>query len=120
MTCARCAKLQDRVEELTAALGILDDATTEILRQRFKLRPVEANILTRLYAAAGRVVQLWALEQALVAQDPLGNAVRVHVSRLRKALGADHIETVHSGGYRLSPVGRARVYQALNPKRVAA
>ncbi|MCB1405361.1 MAG: response regulator transcription factor [Rhodobacteraceae bacterium] len=61
----------------------------------------EWAVLDALIGARGRVLTKGALEEALFAFDaPVdGNAVEVYVSRLRKKLGAEAIETRRGLGY---------------------
>ncbi|MBL8906400.1 MAG: response regulator transcription factor [Rhizobiales bacterium] len=64
----------------------------------------EWALVDRLAARLGTVVAKSQLEDALYefGEEVESNAVEVHVSRLRKKLGAEFIETVRGLGYRLS------------------
>lgn len=120
MTCPHCARMKAEIERLRDGLGILNDLeeTALALREHFAITATGANILAQLYAGGGRPVQYWALEQHMkFAQD--ARTLKAHVWFLRNAVGPDFIETVREVGYRLTPVGRARCYQALRRREAA-
>ncbi|MDP1598994.1 hypothetical protein [Phenylobacterium sp.] len=119
MSCPQCSKLSRELAGAREMLGLLDgDVAADVIRRRFKLSLMDARILMRLYAAAGRPVQFWALEQELQVESRAG--LKVHISHIRRSLGGDFVETARDVGYRLSPVGRARIYQAINERREVA
>lgn len=73
--------------------------------QTLKLSPREFQILLELAREPGAVVAKGALAQRL---EPLGDpvdfaAIEVHVSNLRRKIGAERIHTVRGIGYLLAP-----------------
>ncbi|MBA2964272.1 MULTISPECIES: response regulator transcription factor [Ramlibacter] len=67
--------------------------------------PREWQVLEALVARPGRVVTRGDLEALMLGFDGevSSNSVEVHVSHLRRKLGADAIETVRGVGYRVGP-----------------
>jgi two-component system response regulator QseB len=70
-----------------------------------KLSPREFRLLLELSRAAGTVVSKGVLATRL---EPLGDpvdfsAIEVHVSNLRRRVGADRIRTVRGVGYMFVP-----------------
>jgi two-component system OmpR family response regulator len=65
----------------------------------------EWQVLEALLQRAGRVVSKADLEALMLGLDGdvASNALEVHVSRLRRKLGNDVIETVRGLGYRVTP-----------------
>ena len=83
----------------------IDQTGREIRRdgQRIDITGREWAVLDQLLGRRNRIVTKEQIEEALY---PFGaeiesNAIEVHVSRLRKKLGRDFIETVRGVGYRL-------------------
>lgn len=76
-----------------------------------ELTPVEYAILVHLAERVGRAVTRADLAQAVLDREDEaeGRALDVHVSRIRKKLGAHdaHLATVWGIGYRLDPTPRA-------------
>lgn len=112
----------DELVELAAfyedLLGVNDNLErTDQLRQAFDLPPGPAWLLSRLAAADGRLFKREALVDYLppndAAHDRTDKIVDVHMVKVRRAIGADAIETVHGIGWRLTPLGRYRVRRAL-------
>ncbi len=66
----------------------------------------EFELLSRLIQSKGRAVSKQVLEDALFAWDSQvsSNAVEVYMSRLRKKLPKDSIETIRGIGYRLKAI----------------
>jgi DNA-binding response OmpR family regulator len=119
MTCPRCETLARELAELRGSIGALEDDSAPTVARRFRMSFMDARLTMRLYAAAGRSVQTYALEEELLGDDPAPETLRVHIYRIRQALGGDAIETVRDVGYRLTPLGRAKIYQTLNQERAA-
>ena len=69
-----------------------------------ELTPREFSILEYLMRRVGEVVPKGEILEHVwdFAYDGTDNVVEVHVSALRRKLGADAIETVRGGGYRMS------------------
>ena len=123
MTCDRCARLEEENAELRRELGLVLDRThVGLLVDRFNLPTQPSRLLLTLYNAKGRVLADYFLHDAISRKDfrYRDSLVKISVHRVRAVLGEQAIETVRGQGYRLSAVGRARVYQALNPHGVAA
>lgn len=128
--CQRCRELEDRIADLEVELGMRQDVReVDRLAKALRLKATAVHLLLCLRDAKGRVVPAWALEQALPKKDrakerEYDNA-KVHVCHIRKALGADAIETSWGRGYRLTPQGEERVkqivaaYDALQAVRAA-
>lgn len=114
--CERCAQLEEELAWLKGERDIeVSLSRVDLMRRRFRLEPAGARLLLTLYDAQGRVVPHLALEEAC-SRDPdmvASNSLKVHVHRARNALGDGVIETAPGMGYRMTPLGRARVYQAL-------
>lgn len=113
---------QDELVELAAyyedLLGVNENLERQLtLKKAFSLPGGPAWLLSRLAAADGRLLRKEALIDHLPANDSAherqDKLVDVHMCRLRKAIGADAIETVWGVGWRLTPVGRLRVKRAL-------
>ncbi len=65
----------------------------------------EFALLERLMRRPGAAVSKPVLEQSIYGwgEEVESNAIEVHVSNLRKKLGADLLQTVRGAGYRMSP-----------------
>ncbi|MFX1676189.1 response regulator [Paraburkholderia sp. A2WS-5] len=83
----------------------IDTATRNVMREgvRIDLTASEWAILEALIQRRGVIVSKSQLEGSLYSfNDEIGsNTIEVHMSRLRKKLGAELIETVRGLGYRL-------------------
>lgn len=81
----------------------LDPATREVTRggARVELTSVEFGLLDALLAAAGQVVDRESLTETVLGRpySPYDRAIDVHVSNLRRKLGAARIKTVRGVGY---------------------
>lgn len=84
---------------------LIDTAARNVMREgtRIDLTASEWAILEALIQRRGVIVSKSRLEESLYSfADEIGsNTIEVHVSRLRKKLGAEMIETVRGLGYRL-------------------
>lgn len=84
---------------------LIDTAARKMTREgvRIDLTASEWALLDALIQRRGVIVPKSRLEESLYSfADEIGsNTIEVHVSRLRKKLGADTIETVRGLGYRL-------------------
>ncbi len=112
-------------EELVARLRALQRRTTGAANARVQLGEVEVDLMARavyrqgeridvtqrewrvleaLLQRAGRVVSKNDLEALMLGLggELASNSLEVHISRLRRKLGADVIETVRGMGYRVS------------------
>lgn len=112
--CARCADLEERVAWLERELGMVRDIERHHrFRRAARLIPSTAEVVLRLYDAAGGVVTnaqiLEMLPSGRLEKDVLTNLTKVHMCRARRALGRDVVETQWGVGYRMTPQGRARV-----------
>lgn len=120
--CERCEELEEEVAYLRSELGLTKNATTtQAIRKRFGFSIAESELAYALYSTTNGLSRP-ALEELLIrdkAAEYESNTLSVYVSRIRQIAGRDFIETLNGFGYRMSPVGRARIYQALN-SQVAA
>lgn len=112
-------------EELVARLRALQRRTTGATNARVQVGEVEVDLMARavyrqgeridvtqrewrvleaLLQRAGRVVSKNDLESLMLGLggELASNSLEVHISRLRRKLGADVIETVRGMGYRVS------------------
>lgn len=113
-------------EELVARLRALQRRSAGAASARIQLGPVEVDltakaaylhgdrvdvtqrewqVLEALLQRAGRVVSKNDLEALMLGLggELASNSLEVHISRLRRKLGADVIETVRGMGYRVTP-----------------
>lgn len=123
-SCPNCHELTLRVEALEQVLGVVSDlgegGVTQQIRRAFGLTPGQARIVSRLFAAEGRLVPCDALEGEANAHR-WSRSLPVQVSRIRANLGYDAIATHrHPSGYSLSTGGLIAIRQALQPAQVAA
>lgn len=114
--CDRCSVLEERIAFLEGELQAqLRQDQIMALKRRFRLSPVEAQIVLRLYAA-GRPVAHWSLVDEFIG-NPDGewalNSLKVRIHSIRKRLGFDAIDTAHGHGYQITALGKALVYNAL-------
>lgn len=124
MTCPHCADKDDRIAWLEGELGLRVTAgARHALCRAFIIRPSEATILARLYAAKGNCVSTWILMDETArspGRDDRGlNNISVLILRLRRALGREAIETVYAAGYRLSAAGMAKVSSAIEAESIS-
>lgn len=121
--CDRCDDLEERVAWLESELGLRGELERVDVFRAAGLAPAEGLLVSRLYAARGRVVSREQLEEALPAIDPAGervcHIVRCYVSRVRAKLGHDAIATIWGGGYRLTDHGMTTVAAFLGPREAA-
>jgi len=76
------------------------------------LRPVEYRLLVRLMQNAGRIVKREQLLEMLWEETYEGvedNTLSVHISRLRRKLGIEYIETIRGFGYRFTKQVQERI-----------
>lgn len=111
--------LEERVAYLEGELGLSIELTRIADVIKLGMWPCVARAALALHDAGGRVLSA---QQILDAVPPLDRSVergttdmvRLLVSRVRKALGADSVATVWGlGGYRITPAGSARLSAAL-------
>lgn len=83
----------------------LTDKAAYVSGQRMELTQREWQVLESLVTRPGRIVSKTELESLLLglSGELASNSVEVHISRLRRKLGADLIETVRGLGYRVTP-----------------
>lgn len=119
MTCPHCtgriAELEEVVLQLRRELK-LEPRQQEIsaVMDVWKLSVSEARLILILYHAAGAVVPHLRLFRETSNDDSFPDVVKTKICRIRAVLGADLFATRRGVGYAMTPVGRARVYQALN------
>lgn len=114
--CSACAELREENAHLRRQLGLAKDqaAIYEIAR-RFRLTRQQATLVSSLYAAKPRPLSVGVIEDLI--RDGEGDGAKLVqsvVSTVRRKVGQDFVETVWGQGYRLSPIGQARVYQILH------
>ena len=134
MSCARCEQLEEEVAFLKSELGQgTADGDLQALRMAMRHvagrnrigRSSPAAVVLTLYRAHGRILSKHQLMEALPPRaggddDRIPKIVDVWVCRARIGIGRDSIENVWGRGYRLTPVGMARVAEILQPAQVAA
>lgn len=126
MSCPHCAEKDDRIAWLESELGgrlaadLVDRIRSALIAGgRQSKRAGAAKLIAALYDARGRTMTRPQLSDAL--PSTLGHTERsdkiidVWVCHARKSLGKDAIENVWGRGYRLTPIGMARVAAILNP-----
>lgn len=118
MTCRQCIHREDlehRIEWLEGELGLRVDADqVDRLRDAFKVTPAVAKVILMLWRAKGLPVVSAQLAEALPISDHVldrddDRLLPVYAHRIRKALGADGLQTAHGQGYRLTTVGLQRI-----------
>lgn len=114
------AHLREQVAYLRSELGDMVTANeARALRRAIYMEPKQALILLRLYHARGRVVTHFQLAETL-GPDGTYNAVKVHLSRLRKLFGVDLVENVYGRGYALTARGLEMIGAALEQPHARA
>lgn len=112
---ARIAELEQRVAWLEGELGLaVDDADLTAVRIAMNLGPTAARFGLILAKAHPRIVQKWVLEESmsLFSRKDDSEAMKVHIHRLRRALGPHSVTAVWGTGYRLSDEAAARIMVA--------
>lgn len=120
MICARCEQLEERVAWLESELGLQRDNDTYAKLRAYSRAVVPgysntaARFIMALYGARGRVVSRFALLEAMPprngGEDERSlNILSVWACWARKVVGRDGIEALWGRGYRLTPIGMARV-----------
>ena len=116
--CERCAELEAEVFVLRRELGLVHEVDQlRAVRAIAGLSKGQARMVLALYTA-GRPLTQYALEQALRGPDAEpydANTIAQFVLQIRRKLGADAIETIGGGAYRLSAPAASRVMAALHP-----
>lgn len=125
MSCARCIALEAENRRLKAQLGIhVSKDAAELLRDGLGVSLQQACLIAALHTFNGRAMGSWALIDALLQFYPYKRSddavIRVQLSRIRSAMGADFIETVLGVGYALTASARARCDGLLQAQQVAA
>lgn len=114
--CIHCQAAREEIAELRKALGLSGRLTDQrAIERRFVLTHAQARITQALYDAAGRVVPRATLDSIALTPDAQldgSDALKTHICRIRAKIGPDTIDTA-SGGYAMTPVGRALIYTAL-------
>lgn len=80
------------------------DPTAQALREWFAVKPVDALILSALYAAGGQVAASAEI-RTVTGQSPKG--LQTSVAALRDAMDEGSILNAYGSGYRLTPTGLA-------------
>jgi DNA-binding response OmpR family regulator len=118
-------ELEDEVAYLRDELRPADNGEQGRLMAALKTTAAETRILLALYAGKGRPVSNWRLSEAspparMTADRNDIAVLKIWISRIRRKLGADAVQTVYGIGYALTPEGAARVKAALGDERAAA
>ena len=79
-------------------------------REWFGLRPTAADVLAKLYLAAGGFLTSIELSHAVGA---LPSAMRFHLSQVRQAMDCEALDSLKGCGYRLSEAGLAECRLAI-------
>ena len=117
----------ERIEHLEAEVAylrsevVLDATAQQVadLADAFKLSPSQAWIVAALLnAKPGKAIRRERLLDDQPFQRPdadhFGNTVDVQMSRIRRRLGHDAVETVRAVGFRLTDAGRARITEKVS------
>lgn len=119
-----CEERDAALEELAWFRSEASDAdeitAATTLARRLGIKRSAVKTLLALYAARGRALTLAHLDEAVPAEGNRADGDRnysicfkVWVHQIRKALGADTIETIYGVGYRLTPKGMGAVASLL-------
>lgn len=116
--CDRCEELEAEIADLRKLNGfVLEDERHQRLRKAFGLTPIENWLLNLLYERGDRgITKEHAITHMPSRGDPLDRdltQVAVQVSKIRRKLGFNAIESIWSVGYRITPEGRRVVAEAL-------
>lgn len=118
ISCPRCEDMAAKIEWMEGLLGLNAEADRLSCLHRIGLTSQVARMMLALLGAPGRLMTKEALVESIPlidrnyeTRDP--KVVDVYISRARKRLGFDAIETVYGLGCRLTPSGAARLRQAL-------
>lgn len=120
--CSNCHRLEETIADLRYQIAELrndpSSGDLQALKSALGLSMGEAHLLMALYAAGSKVVtntRLFALRLAStkINDDADMQVIKVNMSKIRKKIGADAIETVWGVGYRITPVGKSLINQAL-------
>lgn len=119
MICPHCEELREEIRFLKRQIGVQqqqDQIST--LATRFRLPPAEAQLLSALYNAKGRVLSVYQLDEAMPpvsasAEERDVKHVAIRVCRVRKRLGEASIKNIWGRGYCLTEIGRLQVAEAL-------
>lgn len=115
-------ELRDEVASLRQVLDRFREERTAIaLRRHFRMTPVEVGFLLGLYNAKGECVTHRILDGLSPAPSGLlrdSNVSAVYISRIRKALGKNSVDSVWGRGWAITPVGIAAVDRALEAEGV--
>lgn len=112
MSCPNCATLRGELHKLRVDSGATVDPllAQAISRSVAGLPPAASRILAALYASQGRVMSPTQLSE-------LGGialtSLKVHIQRIRAALGADAVYTLQRCGYQMTAVGRRNLKELL-------
>lgn len=114
----RIAELECEVAYLKEELGQMRHAgRLATITSRAGISRSMAAIVLALYDVAGRPmtnIQIYEITREFGTKDDVDlRILGVHVCGIRKAIGADCIETIHGYGYRLSKGGRERIEEFL-------
>lgn len=124
--CAHCEELREEIRFLKREIAIdRQQSLVDRLVLHFHISPGEAQILTALYLAKGRVLTSAHLDECapavnVPAEDRDMKHVAVRILRLRKRLGSEAINNVWSRGYCLSEIGLLQVEEALEAQKARA
>lgn len=115
MSCPHCERKSEEIRRLKLELGIRSRAgELGALIANWGLKPTEGRILYRMYAAGSRPVPYGQLMEE-IGDESHQDALKTHIHRLRKALGADAIHTAERLGYGLTAPGLSRVLAVIQP-----
>lgn len=118
--CARCDELELQVERYKRELMLrAEDGSIIAIRRAFRLTHAEARLVLILYGAKGRPVSSRFLVEEILSEQTFPQALKVHVTRARKKLEAEAIETHFGVGYAMSPMGLAKITGALQVAEAA-
>lgn len=114
ISCPNCATLREEVEYLRALVDERRTSSRTLALFHLGLTPQEAILVTYLFRINGRFASYGDMADATnsKSEDPR-QLCAVLISRIRRKLGADCIENVWGHGFRLTPLGQARLHETL-------
>ena len=112
--CPNCAALQDEVDYLRLIVAEHRAAHETLSLFHLGLTPQEAAIIQYLGSLRGRFASCGDIADKVGSKsnDPR-QLIAVRMNRLRRVFGPDAIENVWAYGYRLTPIGQAKLHEAL-------
>ena len=115
--CPNCVALRAKIHEMQLEMGQrVADGDLSVIAQRFGLRGAQGKLLLMLARAKGRPVRTSLLINTICGREANGaENIKVYVSKVRKVIGHEAIETMNGRGYQLSKTFQAVMEEVLPP-----